>query len=1340
MTASAARTALAETMAKAQEVMTLLNSRTAVEKAAQETCRQYSVASKTNADTTTANLAAWVAAQPTGGGGTAPAPAPVPSPAPAPSTPGTTLPDGVTSAAPTTDKASYVPGETASVSAKLTVTGKATTARVIIAVRSPVNSNGMRPYHTLYDQENVPMGVGVLTFNATYKFPADVLLGAWEFYVAYLLPDGSWFNSLNTSVNVAAAAITPAPSPTNPVTFPTTEAVANEGGAFTLTKPEIVKFLSPSSGLGYQKLLGAGTFPCNTGYFGEPAFGEVKKCYIKQASETASLPAPIINTNQIDGTAGGSTAGFVEGGTGTTVPTNANLFDVIRVEGNSISQSAGNNPNAWPKQLGVLLGSDVVVTSYALSSTTLVQMKDNYGAGDHAGGNFVTGKRNLCILGPSATNDFTQNNASIASLQFNLKTFFDKAKATGYTVWDSTELPRAISAEYTQEMEDKRVQLNAWKRANWATYCHKLIDFESVVTLAMLYDGIHPGDNPGAKVMAEFVYPMVRTTTASPAPAPSVSYFKPDVVIFEGDSIPQAYGVELGGMAYRWKALDGNNNAQIINIAREGSTCRDIDDDFNADGSGGIDTGPGAVFVANKVNAVVLMIGTNDLANSNTSLSAFTNHMKSLSTKTRARGAKFWLQTILKRADANWDATKEALRVQLNNWILAGGEGYLDGFINNENVANNTTNFKDGIHPTPAGNDLIAANIDAAFKAKTVTSTSPAPAPAPSTGTPTILNSDGTVNVDLWTAMAAKLSSVEGMRYRYGEAAPNVPNRTMWYQPGNHPWPQDIVGTHSGEWQHGTFTVYTDGYFMGGDFASNSLIVSYVADDPNARIGVTALQCTSTDHGTFTQKPELPWVYYGGGLDAEETLYWKLPPQNKVVKNPTCSANALGKPGWAVQPIQCFQNGFMATAGFNTMKNKSSCQLPSGLVPSCISVTSSNEFALVGCWDTTNKRGVVAVVSLCGLGHAATIQNQDSGEANGWWGEWNEAHPGLPNLGNLVFMKCIGVVPLPGMMAPTEITSTTHHSRFGYLDGSPGEPSFGNMKFNNSGGEDRRRRFIPGGDLNRAVVKQGECLVISKSEKKAIWINLKPLFDFNNYYYFSDSRSRYEETRNIGLNAGQWPYTFTEQPSQIPTITKTMTFDDEPTSVFMAPYAKQESWRQAWITFKGGKCRVFNTGGVNDTGNAAAKVEVGNFDVGPNCTKITWVKEKARSPSTQAGLVPEHTRQLLFCIRGEAAIKWFDMNSNNTSATERRKFQDPRVIDPISVVDSDNHGGEHYVSSIIDFNGRCVHNVRWGDMIMWTYPEKTRIKMGANGTDPFEYCGKYDFKGYPFIGCTANVS
>lgn len=804
------------------------------------------------------------------------------------------------------------------------------------------------------------------------------------------------------------------------------------------------------------------------------------------------------------------------------------LFDIVNVEGNSISQSAGNNPNAWPKQLQALLGSGVVVTSYALSSTTLNQMKDNWYANDHSGSKFVAGKRNLVILGPSATNDFTQDNANVVSLQSYLKTFSDKARATGYkgtsAFWDSTELPRRVEGSYTADMESRRVALNNWKRANWQTYCDYLIDFDSVVTLSMLYDGIHPGDESGARVMAQFVLPRIKVTTSTGAPA--------------SDSI---------------------------------------------------------------------------------------------------------------------------------------------------------------------------------------------------------ITTNGTIDMSKWAAMAAKLSRADGIAYRKGAPAPAITGKPTYFQPGNHPWPENIVGTHSGEWQLGTFRTY-DGTFQGGDFASNIAWSPYVADDPAKRIGLIEFQSTSTDHGTFTQKPEPSWARYKVGTetvdDAEEALYWKR--QGVDVRNPVCSANTLDRPGWGTQTITFFQDGFWCTTGANTMTNKSSGRLPAGLVPSACCVTGANGICLVTCWDVPNQRAVLGVVLLCGLGANATLSNP--GGSGDWWGEWVEPHPGLHNLGNIVFSKFIGSIVLPGMVAPTEVSATTHHSRFGYLDGSPGEPSCRNQTFLDSGGEARRQEWLPGRSLERAYVKQAECIVISKTERMSIWVDLKPIYTFINGEYFNADRNRYLATTNIGLNAGQWPFTFDERPQQKPTVTKTFTYDKSPTAVFMAPYSYREEWRQAWIGFEDGTVLVYNTGGVNDTGNAAAKVQVGSFNVGANPTRITWVKEKARSPSTQANLVKEHTRQLVICVRGEAAIKWYDMSSSTTTASLLRVAQETRMIDPIDVVDTDNHGGEHYVVTVADYAGRKVSNIRYGDMIMWTYPEKTRLTVGANGTDPFEWCGSYPIQGYPFGVGSANVS
>lgn len=792
-------------------------------------------------------------------------------------------------------------------------------------------------------------------------------------------------------------------------------------------------------------------------------------------------------------------------------------------EGDSITSGTPNSPNPWPAQVAALTGLPVL--NLGQSSTTLNQMKDNYGGNDHAGTKFDPNMYDAMIIGSAGTNDFTQDNVSLASLKSYIQTFCAKGRATGYKVYVGTLTPRQVGGTYTSSHESIRLEYNAWLRANYASFCDGIIDFASVLVLSDMFDGIHPSDDPGSKKMAAAV---------------------------------QAFLTVSSG----------------------------------------------------------------------------------------------------------------------------GGTGNTGG----------------------------------------------------NTGAASEITTNGVIDEAKWLTMANKMWSEDAIAYRYG--APSPTGQTdfpTWFQPGNHPWPQDIVGNHSGEWQLGTFRTY-DGYFQGGDFASNCLHLLYVADDPNARIGVAALQSTSTDHGTFTQKPELPWVYYGRGLDAVETVYWKES-QGKVVQKPVCSANALGRPGWAVTTITCFQNGFMATAGFNTMQNKASCQLAPGMVPTAIALTSANEFALVTCWDTNNKRGVLAIVSLCGLGHNATIANPNSGEPNGWWGEWNEPHPGLHNLGNLVFMKPIGYMPLPGMMAPTEVSCTTGHSRFGYLDGSPGEPSCGNQNFSN---ESLRQNFLPGKPLERAYAKQGEAIIISKTEKKALFIDLKPLFTYINSMYFSTDRNKYLQTTNIGQNAGQWPFTFSEAPSQTPVVTKTVLLDDEPTCVFVYPYAKKEEWRQALIGSKNGKVRIYNLGGVSETGNAAAKVEVGSFNVGLNPTSVTWIKEKARD-TTQRALVPEHTRQFVFCVRGERCIKWYDLTST-TTAVLRRTFRDTRVIDPICVVDTDNHGGEHYVVNVADFSGRCVHGVRWGEMIMWTYPEQSRFKMGATGNDEFEYCGNFGLPGKPFRPTTANVS
>jgi hypothetical protein len=790
---------------------------------------------------------------------------------------------------------------------------------------------------------------------------------------------------------------------------------------------------------------------------------------------------------------------------------------------------------------------------------------------------------------------------------------------------------------------------------------------------------------------------------------PTIPTFSIKGLAVEGDS----QSTITNGNPNPWPAQFGTlTGLPVFNYAQSSTTLAQMKDNYGANDHAGPHFDP------NTCNCMVVgSAGTNDLSNDATTVADLKANIQILAGRGKATGYIVYVTTILPRG-YNWSDAREAKRVEYNTWLLATASTFCDGCLDFAGALT-TADLYDLLHPSDAA-ALKLANV---LKAKV---TNAGGSTGPVLGD-TSITTNGAIDPAKYSAMAAKLSRPDGIAYRYGPPAPAVANKPTYFQPSDHPWDESVVGTHSGFWQLGTFRTY-DGAFQGGDFSSNSLIVNFVADDPAARIGTTELQANSTDHGTWAQKPELSWTRYGAGIDAVEAVYWKNV-QGKTVQNPVASANAFGRPGWAVQPLHVHQNGFVCTSGFNTMTNKSSCQLPAGLVPSAVAITSANEFGLITCWDTARTQGVLVVVSLCGLGHGATIANPNNGR---WWDEWIEPHPGLHNLGNLVFQKVLGYIDLPGMKAPTEISATTHHPRYGYLDGSEGEPSCYNQAFSN---ESIRVNWKPGGSRSNNYAKQGECVIISKTEKMAIWVNLKPLFDYINSMYFG-TRDQYLETTNIGQNSGQWPYTFAERPQQKPTITKTVLFDDEPTCLFLAPYAKREEWRQVVFGFKNGKARVWNTGGVNDTGNAAAKTEAFSFDVGLNPTSVCWINEKSRE--TEKGLVPETTRQFAFCVRGEAAIKWFDLGTN--TATQRRVFRDSRVIDPIHYVDCYNHGAESYFGDVSDYSNRMIHGVRWGPTIMWTYPEQTRLPMGSDGRAEFEYAGAFVLPGYPFHATSANVS
>ena len=618
------------------------------------------------------------------------------------------------------------------------------------------------------------------------------------------------------------------------------------------------------------------------------------------------------------------------------------------------------------------------------------------------------------------------------------------------------------------------------------------------------------------------------------------------------------------------------------------------------------------------------------------------------------------------------------------------------------------------------------------------TTTANAPTPV-TTADPAIPNNvlDGTGNFDpaAYRATASMMGKDGGIAYRYGPSpadygnADKLDNLPTWGQRkdtafvsdqkgGDRPCKPETCGT----WQVGDYSSDVGGY------SSNFGHVAFVPDAPGARVGFSGLAISSQSNSVFSQKPELSWTLYGDGLDEVNAQNYKQ--NGKDASNPVAVGRCYGRPGWCLSSIMVWQNGLIGVAGNPTAKNQATAQLAANKVPTAVAVSNSSEFAFITVWDTVALRGEIAVVALGGLCDRCT---PSSPSGSSWWGEWNALYPGLPNIGNVAYMKVLGYVPLPAdMKAPTDISVTTGVDRGAYLQaGVPGYDSPFQLTLSSAG---NRNKFKDGGEHFNTYAKTGVAVVVSKSEQKVAFVDLKPLFQYYKNMYFG-SDGNFGLTANIGAGDGDWPRTFAGAAEQTPTVIKTISLGSRPTAV------KAYLWganKRAWVATQDGKLRIFNLGDYpsTGTGSAASIAEGGSVDVGVNPTNIAYPKEKAGGTVYTAGW----TNELIVTSRGMRQVSWVRLAGDGNSGSVVRKLNDTRLADPISAEDTDNHSTESYVLSVTDYGGKALRNYRYGPVIMHNYSgQRYDMLGGSDGSGRFEYGGAYDFPGKPFQVTGANI-
>ncbi|MDM0039342.1 hypothetical protein QTH89_23090 [Variovorax sp. J22G21] len=585
-----------------------------------------------------------------------------------------------------------------------------------------------------------------------------------------------------------------------------------------------------------------------------------------------------------------------------------------------------------------------------------------------------------------------------------------------------------------------------------------------------------------------------------------------------------------------------------------------------------------------------------------------------------------------------------------------------------------------------------------------------------------IADTSFTISPESYKAMAPQLSKDAGIAYRYGSASTASVGTEYFkradieFTAAQQPLAGNGTRTH---WQvGGPPTVSADWYFS---IMANA---AFVADNPATSPGVSVYQQLAAGNNVLSQRPEVSWIYPEGIVDPNAANFKA---QGLAANNPVAMGRCAGRPGWCVQGIVAYQSGLIANArGSNNALNQVTTQLEAGMVPTGVAVTNSGEFALVTVWDSVNVRGRVAVIALAGLCNSCTPA-QPAKET--FWGEWNATYPGLQNLGNYAFMKVVGYIELPDMKAPTEISATTGVNPWtGYGQTTADRDSL------NLSTESNRQSFISGGNVN-AYAKTGVAVVISKSERKATFIDLKPLFAYYKKMYFG-TLSDFNQTKNVGQAANQWPFTFANTAEQVPTIIKTVSLANAPTAV------KASLWNtpRAWIATQDGVLHTFGLGNYlspTATGTASEVVETGSFGgIGANPTGLTYFR------NTVGNAGNDINNKLIVVSRGERKVTWVDVNSG---AVERT-LQDKNLIDPITA--DDNEGGGTYapVISIADYNGKAISNYRYG--VLYLHPGFAACQQTAGGCPtinasggaaPFEFGGSLALPGKAFMLAGSNV-
>jgi len=522
--------------------------------------------------------------------------------------------------------------------------------------------------------------------------------------------------------------------------------------------------------------------------------------------------------------------------------------------------------------------------------------------------------------------------------------------------------------------------------------------------------------------------------------------------------------------------------------------------------------------------------------------------------------------------------------------------------------------------------------------------------------------------------------------------------------------------------------IRTNPYEIGGppvtdsDYWSDSGQVGYVPDDL-ADPGLDRIQTYAYYDRVFAISPRFD---YASGRPHPEpqtqdpyyaTLFGKLP------KYPIAMARNYGMQ--QNEALVLYRGGYLAVAGTQTSRATferpfPGLIFPSTKVPTGIAITTGNEFALVTIWDTSTKKGQLAVVALEGKYLA--------------FHTW--PYMGMPNQGSWSAFKLLGYIDLP-MMMPTSVSAASN----GWWSGpsQTGGLVLSQINLSNS----TYRSNVYSGAWSGVVAKGGYAIVASESENKVVLVNLAPLFSYIRESYLSSSASYSATIAARGTGASNFPQSFWIHPASKPTVVWESTVT-APTTVLAG--IRLDRWSKdyfkGYVAARDGTVRIINTSSLmkrNDWERVGPIAVVGSFDVGRNAVSMCFARRGDRNlpllPLKADGTQerPDPLNNLIYiAVRGDRKI--VEAVTYNGAGAVYRTIRDKRMGDPVAV----STAVRGPIVSVADFRGKKLLSFRVGPIV----DSRNNITYGAgsDGKAPFELAGQRPVAGYPFLVGSTNVN